>query len=213
MSKKKKLSVLVVSFLIVISVCMGSVLAFLIQNTEKRANIFTFGNANIDLTEKEWDKLTKEERIVYPGKEVTKDPKVKNTGETNIYAYIEIKIPCASVRTVDTDEDGKEIIKDTTYNELFSYDVNSGWELIKEQEDDNNNKVYVYAYTKKVLTPNEETNNLFDKVKFLNVVEGQLEKETELNISVNAYAIQSDYLNETGDTLKEKMTDAYSKIK
>ncbi|MGN0536801.1 MAG: hypothetical protein ACI4M3_02350 [Acutalibacteraceae bacterium] len=212
MSKKKKLSILVVSLLIVISICMGIVLAFLIQNTEKRVNIFTFGNANIDLTEKEWDKLTREERIVYPGKEVTKDPKVKNTGATNIYAYIEIKIPCATVHTVDTDEDGKEIIKEATHSELFSYNVNSGWELIKQQED-NNNKIYVYAYTEKVLAPNEETNNLFDKVKFLNIVEGQLEKDTELDISVSAYAIQSDYLNETGDTLKEKMTDAYSKIK
>ncbi|MGN1457560.1 MAG: hypothetical protein ACI4XP_06365 [Acutalibacteraceae bacterium] len=212
MSKNKKIGVVVIPLLIIVSIFVGVVLAFMIQNTEKRVNTFTFGNASIDLTETEWDKLTQEERTLYPEKEITKDPKVKNTGETNLYAYIEITVPCANVCTVGVDENGREIINDAAQNELFSYEVNPGWELIR-QNTDADNKIYVYAYTEKILAPNEETNNLFDKVKFLNIAEGELTKGTELDISVNAYAIQSDYLNETGDTLKEKMSDAYSKIK
>lgn len=212
MSKNKKISVVVILLLIIVSIFVGVVLAFIVQNTEKRANTFTFGNASISLTETEWDKLTEEERILYPGKEITKDPKVKNTGESNLYAYIEITVPCANVYTIGVDENGREIINDAAQNELFSYEVNPGWELLK-QDTDGNNKIYVYAYTKKILVPNEETNNLFDKVKFLDIAEGAIKKGTELNIPVNAYAIQSDYLNETGDTLKEKMLDAYSKIK
>ena len=37
--------------------------------------------------------------------------------------------------------------------------------------------------------------------------------DTVLEMPINAYAIQSEYLNETGDTLQAQMTDAFNKYK
>lgn len=207
MSKKKKITGLLVSLLI-ISICLGVILAVLVKKTEERTNEFTFGNAQINLVEDHWN-IDENNRTVYPNKEIQKDPRVINTGKTSVYAYIEVKVPCENVKTVGSDEK----LEDNKWHELFSYYVNSGWELIESNtSDDEKTITKVYAYTKEILEPNETTVTLFDKVKYLNILEGQIEKGTEIDMPINAYAIQSDYLNETGDTVKD-MISAYSKYK
>ena len=44
----------------------------------------------------------------------------------------------------------------------------------------------------KMLKPEQTTNALFDSVKFLNIIEGQLD-EKNLSIPIRAYAIQTSY--------------------
>ena len=82
---------------------LGITQALLVKNTEQRANNFTFGNIKIDMTEPEWEKLTPDKKVVYPDRVVKKDPQVQNTGNTALYAYIEVKTPRALVRTVSED--------------------------------------------------------------------------------------------------------------
>ena len=207
MKRKKLPEVIAVSAVLVGSVFIGGTLAYLMKETNREANGFTFGNAGIELKEDKWNKLTDEDRIVYPGKVVTKDPTVTNTGETAVYAYLEVKIPRAKVRTVDSDES----ITEATVHNLFSYIPDRNWIEIENTSDSEWN-TRVYAYNK-ILKPGEDTTNLFESVKYLNIVEGELEKDTRLDMPINAYAIQTGYLNEKGATQTDKMKDAFSKYR
>lgn len=207
MKRKKLPEVIAVSAVLVGSVFIGGTLAYLMKETNREANGFTFGNAGIELKEDKWNKLTDEDRIVYPGKVVTKDPTVTNTGETAVYAYLEVKIPRAKVRTVDSDES----ITEATVHNLFSYTADSDWLEIENTSDDKWNTI-IYVYNN-VLNPGDETEPLFESVKYLNIVEGELEKDTRLDMPINAYAIQTGYLNEKGATQTDKMKDAFSKYR
>lgn len=209
MNKKKTITILSISLVLSIAILIGITLAFLIKNTESRANIFTFGNAEIDLTEEKWDKLKPEDKVLYPNKEITKDPKVKNTGETPIYIYIEVQVPYVQVRTVE-----QEILSNPEVHKLFSYTVNDGWEMIESSTNSEETIITeVYAYTAKILKPDEITNTLFDNVKYLNILEGELKAGTQIDMLIKAYAIQSEYLNEQGETIKDKICSAYEKYK
>ena len=209
MKNKKIIGTLSVVSALVFSVFIGSTLAYLLKQTNREINSFTFGNADIELKETEWQKLKDEDRTVYPGKEIEKDPEVTNTGETDIYVYLEVKIPRANVSTVSTGADGTEEIDSPKVQNLFSYTPNSDWTEI-ENTSDGEWSTIIYAYNE-ILRPGEKTEKLFESVKFLNIVEGELKKDTRLNMPINAYAIQTGYLNESGSTNIEKMKDAFSK--
>lgn len=210
---KNKIFIIFASSLLVIAmIAAGISLAMLSQNTENRANNFTFGNVSIDLSEPEWDELAPEERIVYPGRTISKDPIITNTGENDLYAYIEVSVPKKTVRTVK-EENGKEVIVEAELLELFSFNANDGWTLINRDDSSEDYTTYLYAYTAEVLSPNKSTNALFDEVTYVNMLEGEIPMGTVLEMPIKAYAIQSEYLNEQGDSIKDKMTDAFNKYK
>lgn len=211
-NKKRILIIFASSLLVIAMIAAGFSLAMLTHNTENRANNFTFGNVNIELTEPEWDELDPEERIVYPGRTVSKDPIITNTGENDLYAYIEVSVPKKTVRTVKI-ENEKEVIDEAKLQEMFSFSANEGWTLINKDDTSEDYAVYLYAYTKKVLLPDESTNALFDSVTYINMLEGEIPMGTVLEMPIKAYAIQSEYLNEQGDSIKDKMTDAFNKYK
>lgn len=190
----------------------GISLATLTADTEKRANVFTFGNVDIELEETKWDDLDSQDKVVYPGKTITKDPKVKNTGKNDLYAYIEVKVPKKEVRTVNT-ENGEDTIQDAALQELFSYDVRSDWTEIDRDESGAEYNVYLYAYTKEVLGQESVTSPLFEEVKYIDILEGEIEMNTVIEMPITAYAIQAEYLNENGADTAKKMKDAFNKYK
>lgn len=209
-NKKRMLIIFALSLIIIALAAIGISLAMLTQKTENRANNFTFGNVSIDLTEPEWDELKPEDKIVYPGRTISKDPIIKNTGENDLYAYIEVSVPKKTVRTVKI-ENGKEVINEAKLQELFSFRANEGWTLISKDDSSNDYATYRYAYTAKILSPGESTNALFDSVTYINMLEGEIPMGTVLDMPINAYAIQSGYLNEQGESIEDKMRDAFNK--
>ena len=208
--KKKNVFVIVLVLLLLVSASLGVSFAYLTSSLESRANNFTFSNVSIDLVEEKWDSLTPQDKVVYPNRSVVKDPKVKNTGENDLYVYIEVKVPRGNIKTVNSDE----TVNDAKWTNLLTFDINSGWELIETSvSDDGLYESRLYAYTDSALKPNEVTNTLFDKVTFVNMLEGEFEKGSEFEMPVAAYAIQSDYLDEQGSTVKDKMASALEKYK
>lgn len=206
-NKRKGIIILAALLLFALLVTAGVVLAVLITNTQRRVNEFTFGNASIDLTEDAWDSLASEDRVVYPGRSISKDPTVTNTGETDLYIFVEVQVPCAEVQTVSS----TETLVEAKCQELFTYETDDNWQLVQsELNADSTAMVRLYAYNAALL-PNETTTALFSKVTFLNILEGELEMNTTLTMPVNAYAIQVGCLNEQGETFEARMLDAYSK--
>ncbi len=134
---------------------------------------------------------------MYAGMEINKDPAIKNNSKNDAYLRMTVKVPIATVSTADRDGnlvDGG-IQKET---ELFSYELNpycgmkpvSYWPTVE-----NGFHVYEYMYTgdgyHEIPVPaGHNIPPLFHTVTFANVVDGEINEETEF-IYVDFKAIQS----------------------
>ena len=211
--KKKFLTVTAVSALTVLVAVTGAVVAFMTKTVESRANNFTFVTADVELNEPKWD--PENPPIVTPGQTVTKDPTVTNTGETPLYVFLEVKIPCAEVQTVKTDKTlgAKELTN------LLSFTPKTDWIKVSETDEvitekDKKYSVEVYAYLKE-LAPKGETGSmstaLFDSVTYADVIEGEPGDRLKFDMPITVYAIQSENIAEiSGATDAEKLKSAYN---
>lgn len=86
------------------------------------------GKVSIDLEEPGFDQ--EEQTKIEPGKEVKKDPQIKNTGVNDAFVYLEVAVPMADVETAA--EDGTRL--DLKNQELFSFQASSVLDEIKFQK-------------------------------------------------------------------------------
>lgn len=200
------LSILIVSS--ILSVIVGTTSAMLTVSLSEKTNVFTFSNISIKLVEEKWSALDNDDKIVYPSREVPKDPKIINNGSNDLYVYLKVTVPKNNIRLVDDNDN----ILDVCSAELFEFEINDGWSLMDQSEsEDGMSNIRYYAYTKQPLAPGSETPTLFkdDKVRFVNMLEGEIPMNTKLEMPVIAYAIQSDALPVQGDDVLENMRAAF----
>ena len=180
---------------------VGGVSAYL-TDYEKVSNEFTVGKVDIELKEPEWK--PEENKKIEPSKVIHKDPQITNTGTNDAFVYMEVSIPMANVEAAA--ENGERLGKKV--QELFSFEAKDSWMQLSVQNTESR-RTYTYAY-KKILKPQETSESLFDTVKFLNLIEGQLDGQT-FEIPVRAYAIQTSYTGGSSDNLSEQIKAAYEK--
>ena len=180
---------------------VGGVSAYLTDYV-KVSNEFTVGKVDIELKEPEWK--PEENKKIEPSKVIHKDPQITNTGTNDAFVYMEVSIPMANVEAAA--ENGERLGKKV--QELFSFEAKDSWMQLSVQNAESR-RTYTYAY-KKILKPQETSETLFDTVKFLNLIEGQLDGQT-LEIPVRAYAIQTSYTGGSSDNLPEQIKAAYEK--
>ena len=170
---------------------VGSVSAYL-TDFDRVSNQFTVGKVDVELKEENWN--PEDQKKIEPGKLIHKDPKISNTGMNDAFVYMEVSIPIAEV-TAATDNGNRLEKKE---QELFLFETQNNWTKLSSQRVENA-QVYVYAYDK-VLKPQETTEPLFESIKFLNVIEGQLDGQ-QLEVPVRAYAIQTSYTGGEADSI------------
>ena len=180
---------------------VGGVSAYL-TDYEKVSNEFTVGKVDIELKEPEWK--PEENKKIEPSKVIHKDPQITNTGTNDAFVYMEVSIPMANVEAAA--ENGERLGKKV--QELFYFEAKDNWMQLSVQNTESR-RTYTYAY-KKILKPQETSESLFDTVKFLNLIEGQLDGQT-FEIPVRAYAIQTSYTGGSSDNLPEQIKAAYEK--
>ena len=180
---------------------VGGVSAYL-TDYEKVSNEFTVGKVDIELKEPEWK--PEENKKIEPSKVIHKDPQITNTGTNDAFVYMEVSIPMANVEAAA--ENGERLGKKV--QELFSFEAKDSWMQLSVQNTESR-RTYTYAYTK-ILKPQETSEALFDTVKFLNLIEGQLDGQT-FEIPIRAYAIQTSYTGGSSDNLSEQIKAAYEK--
>lgn len=180
---------------------VGGVSAYL-TDYDTADNEFTVGKVDIELNEPDWK--PEEQTSIEPGKEIPKNPQVKNTGLNDAYVYLEVSVPVAEVETAN--EDGTRLEKKE--QELFSFNMDENWTLLKSVRN-GNNQVYTCAYNR-ILKPEETTKALFEKMTFLNIIEGQLDGQ-KLEVPVRSYAIQASYTGGDAETIPEKAKAAFEK--
>ena len=188
MRKSKKMTAGILGALTLVMVT-GSAMAYF-TDSEQAKNHITIGKVDISLTEPNWDKVPDKE------KENT------NTGINDAFVFMKVTVPAAELVTAN--EDGTK--NEKALKQLYSWEINKGWiQLGDAKAVTENGKTtafeYIYAYGSNAscsaLAKNVSTSALFDKITFLNVIEGQQfadgtgleESETEIN--VQAYAIQT----------------------
>lgn len=180
---------------------IGGVSAYL-TDFDNTVNQFTVGKVDIELQEPGWK--PDEHKKTEPSEDIEKDPQIKNVGSNDAYVYLEVAVPQADVMAADAV--GNRLNRGM--QELVSYTPNGNWTQLKVQ-DKGNNKVYTYAYNM-ILKPGETTVPLFQKIRFLNIVEGQLDG-LQLNVPVRAYAIQTANTGDEKATVQEQARAAYEK--
>ena len=185
-------------------VCLASVggVSAYLTDYEKVSNEFTVGKVDIELKEPEWK--PEENKKIEPSKVIHKDPQITNTGTNDAFVYMEVSIPMANVEAAA--ENGERLGKKV--QELFYFEAKDSWMQLSVQNTESR-RTYTYAYTK-ILKPQETSEALFDTVKFLNLIEGQLDGQT-FEIPVRAYAIQTSYTGGSSDNLSEQIKAAYEK--
>ena len=164
---------------------IGSTFAYFVDR-DSVTNSFTVGDVEISVSEPNWD--PDEGLDITPNKVMKKDPKITNEGANDAFVFMRVTVPRATVKTAN--DDGTLNAK--ANQDLFTFTSNSGWKLIKSSNGSLSSE-YVYAYAADkmtVLSPGQITGTLFDTVKFINIIEEQLDGQ-DIDILIDTLGIQT----------------------
>ena len=164
---------------------IGSTFAYFVDR-DSVTNNFTVGDVEISVSEPNWKPDTGTD--ITPNKVMKKDPKITNEGANDAFVFMRVTVPRATVKTAN--DDGTLNAK--ANQDLFTFTSNSGWKLIKSSNGTLSSE-YVYAYAADkmtVLAPGQTTATLFDTVKFINIIEEQLDGQ-DLDILIETMGIQT----------------------
>ena len=216
----------------------GGTYAYLTDQDEK-LNTFTVGNVDITLEEPVFDEEHNNEKELVPNQEINKDPTVKITTDVPSILFVEVTSPKLAITKIAAD--GTKAQSRTTEDpfDYFHMEVPEGggdavktvgfsgrWIRLEQLEaplETSGTKTYVFAYskvmTKGTATPagTGRTEPVFDKVKLKNFLEAGTDGYKDMDIDVNAYAIQASYVNDgreyaAGQSLGSSDTDALKAI-
>ncbi len=229
-SNKKRLIIAGAAAVLVLGIGLAvtGIRAYL-TDTESVTNTFTIGEVTIDTLEPNYPgNGTDETEDLLPNEEVPKDPCIKNTGKNRIVVFEQVDIPMANIITAD--EDGTRFPQSNV--EVFGYRTTEGtynsthsdkWVEIKEQylnADDEEVTAEVATKVRRiyghntVLEEDETSVPVFDVVRLVNVIEGQIDNSVQ-SIVITTYAIQADNIAgvtdaEWKETMEaEKLTEIF----
>lgn len=207
-NKIKALWIALIAVVLVFCVGVGYLAAYVVKPIEPRVNNLNVGDVKMELTETKWDQLPDEERLVYPGKSLPKNPVIHNVSEkdNDAYVFFRVGVPRRQVQLVN----GDESVAAKAWTNLFSYSITGDWVQIEGPtvSADGLLSEYVYVYNRPV-PKGQASSALFESVQFANIWEGQLPMGETLDILVDAMAIQKDYVPLTGNTLEQQMLALY----
>lgn len=218
-SNKKRKILTAVTCVMLAAFAIGGTLAYF-MSTEEVTNKFKVGKVQIDLIEPDYPGNSSDHvKNLVPNEEVTKNPKVVNTGVNDTIVFMKVEVPKKAVKVVKSDgtvdKDGNSAVE---LFELYKGDkvingTNSGnnWILVETDTTGTEYNTYIYGYSTTVVPEkgkisdgvnevggdvlsdpeNSCTDTLFDKVKLVNITE---RIDEELHVKVTAYAIQADEL-------------------
>lgn len=209
-NKKRLYTVLLASgsVLLLGTTTVGVTAAYLSAFPGEAVNTVTVGSVKIELTEENWN--PDKSGALHPLETVSKDPKVKNTGENSAWVFLKVSVPRRRIALVGND--GKKQTPQAC--DLFTYEHDAAdWTLLSEETMDQET-CRIYGY-QEALNPGEETEELFEETTAVNYLEGELAAGERFPISITAYAIQESGLEEEytleqiyAEYLKQENADA-----
>ena len=216
--KQGKNLVIIAAMLVVLIV--GGIGAYFTA-TDEASNSFTVGKIDVQVSEPTWEALTDTDEngipdvaeSVLPNMKIDKDPGITNLSEANdAFVFLKVTVPKSNIVTSSV-ADGRKSAKAVTqlfqlnnstntdtgkglkWEESDTYNTDS-WYLVSSDTSGESENVYVFAYGTSTactaLAAGATTAEpLFNSVTFCNAIDGQGLEETDLEIKVEAYAIQA----------------------
>lgn len=162
--------ILVMSLVLSLVLATGSTLAYLMDTTETKTNVFTLGDVEIELTEPSW---VEEDAVLLPNKAVAKDPTITNTGWLDAYVWMDVAIPSA------------------LYDYLTLDGIGADWTKTVADANADGYRVVTLKYKNSVASG--ETVKAFDSVTLSADAKYEDLKElgSKVQINVTAYAIEA----------------------
>lgn len=195
MKKNKLIVISIISTVLVLALGFNLIYAYY-TDKDSKINKFSVGKIEVMVTEPNYV----DNELLKPKSVIVKDPTLENTGEIPAYLRAQVYVPIANMKYID--EDGN-VISPTGDVELFSYELNSGWEVVVEDgfsgiyEDEDGNKYSVYTYkfvengVEKIVNPGEKISvPVFSSVEVINYLD--VDKEVNAQIHVCALGVQTD---------------------
>ena len=231
-AKRNALLVLLLTFFV--AFCISAFVS-----SDYVTNRFTSTTLDIELLEENYDRLTFQQRnSLIPNTELPKDPKIMNTDKTDAFVFLRITVPVGRVTDVlpdgtKTDRKRQELflikslhnaVPDENGN-CFNTDRsdNEYWIELEEYEQgtdySGDARTYVFGYSV-YLSSGELTETLFDSICLKNIIQYEANPDQLLNVKVQAYGIQADYIDDIQKTdgsgkavmTKQQLSALYSYI-
>lgn len=118
---KKKAAATITACGLIAAMMVGGTLAYLTDNETHTNSVQVSGNVRVDLVEPNWPEedtdgngVPDEAEDVVPNQEISKDPKLINTGENPIFGFIRLTVPVKDVTKVG--DNGAILNRDGTEN-------------------------------------------------------------------------------------------------
>ncbi len=210
-----------------LALCAGAPLvSAYLTDRDSTSNLVTIGSVKTELIEPAWPGNDSDDvQDIVPNQEIDKDPQLVNTGKNDSLCFMKIEVPVAYLVTAQ--DDGTRSA--AAYTEVFSLlgdrdadpadGINDEWELLglTYLDADGNETsltpadgegapvkaVRIAGYTSRT-SPQETTSSVFDRIRLVNLVEGQLE-ETEQSVVLTGMVIQADYIADV-DTSADRLS-------
>ena len=155
---KKIFAIIAIIAVIAAAAAVYGIIAYFTAKDSK-TNTFVVGNVSIRLDEGEsWAQIQANggNLNLEPNQEITKEPKIINTGRNAAYVYLKVRIPKAKINA-----------NDVSKSPLFTYNQNTtDWDILEEDDQaDYVERTYWYKGGNGILNAGAETGTLFDYVK------------------------------------------------
>lgn len=201
MNKKRMIAVAAI-------LCLGSALSFggafaYLADSKSVTNVFTVGSVDVETTEPAYPGNDSEEvKNQGADQETPKNPFITNTGTTDAVVFLRVTVPVKTITPVLNDGTKGTTGRGELYYMKLSSDpvknhknhFHEDWIELKSKETgtdlQSDTRTYVFGY-KSVLTAEEATPALFDKVQRRSFLEGEVDPEESLTVKVETIAIQA----------------------
>lgn len=191
---KKKIIVLL-SVLAAFAIIAAGTYAYFTAN-DSATNTFTMGNVKIDLTETAWDNQNNTAmNNVVPGREISKNPNVKNIGNNDAYIRVNVTVSDAAAWMA-------VVPAGTDLTTIFKGFNDSNWTLAKAPVLNNTDNKLTYTYNfNTVVAPRGDTGELFTSVIIPTSMTTTQASAfgTDFTITITADAIQAEGFSNVTD--------------
>ena len=191
---------------------VGGAAAFF-TDSDTKVNTFTIGTISVKVEEPGWDEDKAKDFM--PGDTIEKAPQATNDGHNSEYVFLTVELPLVAKEDGATPEPGSGNASMSMGGAqanalklvpLFNYEVNDGWVEVDVRELNYapGFKVYAYAANNEmtVLEKGQTTPALFDEVTMIDFDNQETFADTDVELVVSAYAIQTENLdNDVKDPL------------
>lgn len=211
--KKKIITLLVAAYLLVGIVIILTISLFVTFDTV--TNRFEAASLEISLLEDHYDRLSPSEKMtLVPNKTLPKDPRIQNIDKTDAFVFLKVTVPVSGVTDVEadgtkpsklrqevfrlkTEANKDDNTRETDFNTSAS-ENDEFWIELPEFETGTDLsgdwRTYVFGYSV-FLRPGETTETLFDYIQLKNLVQYEISPDDLMNVRVDAYGIQADYVD------------------